>query len=100
MRLSNTRLNPLYFGSLVPTESAENIPLSTWVLIPFISGLWFLPKTRRARVFLCRLNPLYFGSLVPTTGRAARLHGRRRLNPLYFGSLVPTSAPPSCSSTS
>ena len=83
-------LNPLYFGSLVPTPVAR-APWPGNVLIPFISGLWFLPVRGSTSPRRARLNPLYFGSLVPT----CRFHGsaawRKRLNPLYFGSLVPTA---------
>ena len=40
----NRCLNPLYFGSLVPTLSEAVICDEKAVLIPFISGLWFLHK--------------------------------------------------------
>ena len=65
-------LNPLYFGSLVPTAKMTYIVTIGEVLIPFISGLWFLPAYPLYPECPLRLNPLYFGSLVPTP----RGHGK------------------------
>ena len=43
-------LNPLYFGSLVPTARRRAGAGTRCVLIPFISGLWFLPVEARKEI--------------------------------------------------
>ena len=83
-------LNPLSIGSVFPTIMALNNESAEFVLIPFLSGLFFQPEM----LHRCRedvsLNPLSIGSVFPTYQWDGFWHRGKGLNPLSIGSVFPT----------